>query len=153
MKAEQLLNDLGLSMGMKGLMFNDQGCARLVFDEKYIINLELNSLTEQLHIYSDLGGLPDQAREQLYLKLLNANLFHAQTGGASLAVDSVHQQVVLCRTLNAEPLSGQEFFEIIETFVNAVEDWQVKINQMPAPSHTGSMPALDTRAMQGFIRG
>ena len=153
MKAEQLLNDLGLTMGIKGLMFDDQGCASLVFDQKYTINLELNASTEQLHLYSDLGALPGQDREQLYLKLLNGNLFHAETGGATLAVDSVQQQVVLCRVLNPEPLSGKDFCNIIEAFVNAVAQWQDKINELPASTPKTSIADLDIRSMQGLIRG
>ena len=39
-KPEQLLNDLGLTMGLPDLSFNEQGCARLEFDSKTSVNLE-----------------------------------------------------------------------------------------------------------------
>ena len=45
MKPEQLLNDLGLTMGLPDLKFNEQGCARLVFDSKTSVNLESDADT------------------------------------------------------------------------------------------------------------
>ena len=91
MKPEQLLNDLGLTMGLTDLKFNEQGCARLVFDGKTSVNLESDADTGQLQIYTDLCPLPPEGREALYLSLLKVHLFGLQTQGATLAVPSQFQ--------------------------------------------------------------
>jgi hypothetical protein len=154
MKPEQLLNDLGLTMGLPDLKFNEQGCARLVFDSKTAVNLESDADTGQLQIYTDLCPLPPEGREALYLSLLEGNLFGLQTQGATLAVDSANHQVVLCRTLVAEELSANAFLAIIESFVNCAEQWRAQIEgggqQPPAPvQQTLTVPSQ----FQGFIRG
>ena len=127
MKPEQLLNDLGLTMGLPDLKFNEQGCARLVFDSKTSVNLESDADTGQLQIYTDLCPLPPEGREALYLALLAGNRFGVQTQGATLAVDSANYQVVLCRTLVAEELSLAAFTEVIEGFVATALKWQEQL--------------------------
>lgn len=154
MKPEQLLNDLGLTMGLPDLKFNEQGCARLVFDGKTSVNLESDADTGKLQLYTDLCPLPPEGREALYLSLLEGNLFGMQTEGATLAVDSANQEVVLCQTLMAEELSADGFLAIIERFVNCAEQWRAQIEggsqqEPPAAMQTLAVPSQ----FQGFIRG
>lgn len=154
MKPEQLLNDLGLTMGLPDLKFNEQGCARLVFDSKTSVNLESDADTGQLQIYTDLCPLPPEGREALYLSLLEGNLFGLQTQGATLAVDSANHEVVLCRTLAAEELSANAFLAIIESFVNCAEQWRAQIKgggQQPPAAAQQTLTAPSQ--FQGFIRG
>jgi hypothetical protein len=153
MKAEQLLNDLGLIMGLSGLAFNDEGCARLVFDDGLVLNLESDADTGQLQIYSDLGPLPSKNRENFFLMLLEGNIFQAETHGATLAVDAVQQQVVLCRALTPDDLSLQSFSNIIEAFVNAVAQWRAKLDGSPTSPEAISMASIEVQPMHYFIRG
>ena len=153
MKAEQLLNDLGLAMGLPGLVFNADGCARLVFDGKTAVNFESEPETGQLILYIALGPLPAEGREALYLSLLEGNLFGTQTFGATLAVDSLNHEVVLCRNLIADELSAQSFTVIIENFVNCAEQWRAQIEgggqSQPAAMQTLTVPSQ----FQVYIRG
>ena len=154
MKPEQLLNDLGLTMGLPDLKFNEQGCARLVFDSKTSVNLESDADTGQLRIYAVLWPLPPEGREALYLSLLEGNLFGLQTQGATLAIDSANYQVVLCRTLVADELSANSFLAIIESFVNCAEQWRAQIEGGGQPQPAAAMQTLTVPSQfQGFIRG
>jgi hypothetical protein len=127
MKAEQLLNDIARTLGLPELALNDEGCARLLFDGKVAVNFENDALAEKLHLYADLGELPLRGREALYRALLEANLFGAQTAGATLSLDGPGDMVVLCRTLVAEELSLAAFTEVVEGFVATAEAWQDKL--------------------------
>jgi hypothetical protein len=154
MKPEQLLNGLGLTMGLSELKFNEQGCARLVFDSKVSVNLESDADTGQLQIYTDLCPLPPEGLEALYLSLLEGNLFGLQTQGATLAVDSANYQVVLCRTLVVDGLSANDFLAIIESFVNCAEQWRAQIEGGVQPQPAAAMPTLTVPLhLKGFIWG
>lgn len=154
MNTAQFLNDLGLTMGLSDLVFNDEGCARLVFDGKIGVNFESDAETGHLFAYTTLGPLPAQGREGLYLSLLEANLLSAtEHFGATLAVDSLNNEVVLCRHLMTDELSTQSFNQIIENFVNCAEQWRYRLEHAgpetaPAPL-SGGAPV----SVSGFIRG
>lgn len=153
MKAEQLLNDLGLTMGLANLKFNEEGCARLVFDGKTSVNLESDAETGLLQIYTDLGPLPAEGREALYLSLLEGNLFGLGTQGATLAVDSANREVVLCRTLTANEQSASTFVAIIESFVNSAEQWRAQLDGSPTTPEEVRISTMELQTMHSFIRG
>ena len=132
MNADQLLNELGLTMGLPNLRFDEHGCARLMFDGKTAIDLEADSETGMLQVYSVLSPLPAEGRETTFLSLLEGNLFGTQTHGATLAVDSLYNEVLLCRTVDTEQMSGASFATMIERFVDSVETWKERIEGMPA---------------------
>lgn len=149
MTADQLLNDLGLTMGLDSLRLDDQGCACLMFDGKTPVNLEFDTAHQVLHLYTVVGDLPATDREVLFLELLQANLFGAQTSGATLAIDSAHNEIVLCRSVTPEQLTGQQFRSVLENFVSCAEEWLLKLSSSAvvqtdaSPVHTPleTMPA------------
>ena len=124
MSAEQRLEHLARTMGVEGLAFNADGCARLTFDGRIALNLESDPVAGRLHLYVELGALPARGRETVYRALLEGNLFGAQTGEATLAVDAAADAVVLCRTLWAEEVSAAAFTEIVQAMVGCANVWQ-----------------------------
>lgn len=155
MKPDQLLNDLGLTMGLSDLKFNEEGCARLVFDGKFAVNLENEPESGQLIIYMTLGPIPAEGREVLYLSLLEGNLFGTQTSGAALAVDSINHEVVLCQNLMTEDLSAASFVKSIEDFVNTGEQWSKNIKHatVPAEAESEAVPFDFSDHRNAFLRG
>lgn len=154
MNTAQCLNDLGLTMGLSDLVFNDEGCARLVFDGKIGVNFESDAETGQLFAYATLGPLPAQGREALYLSLLEANLLSAtEHFGATLAVDSLNNEVVLCRHLMTDELSSQSFNQIIEHFVNCAEQWRYRLENAAPETETSTLTGDSPVSLSGFIRG
>lgn len=154
MTAEQLLNELGLTMGLPELRFDDQGCACLQFDQRTMVHLEKGAEPACLQLYAVLGRLPAHGRETLYLKLLQGNLFGHSTQGATLAVDTMHNEIVLCRTLDLELLGGPTFCALIEQFVAAVEHWTSSLlsgDVTPATPSTG-LPEVEQVHLGSFIR-
>jgi hypothetical protein len=124
MDAPQLLEHLARTMGVEGLAFNADGCACLMFDGRIALNLESDRVTGRLHLHVELGALPSRDREAVYRAMLEGNLFGAQTGEATLAVDKAADAVVLCQALRSEELSGATFIEVVQTMVRCADVWQ-----------------------------
>lgn len=98
-----------------------------MFDGKIAVNFENDEAQACIHLYAPLGPIPAQGREALYKSLLEANLFGAQTLGASLALDEQHQELVLCRCVPTQDATGQSFAAVLERFVCAVEEWTLRL--------------------------
>ena len=124
MSAAQLLEHLANTIGVDGLAFNADGCARLTCDGRITLNLENDPVAGRLHLYVELGALPSRGREAVYRALLEGNLFGTQTAEATLAVDAAADSVVLCRTLWTEEVSAAAFNEIIKGMVGCAHVWQ-----------------------------
>jgi hypothetical protein len=125
MDPDQLLQSLGLTLGLPNLSFDSHGCARVVVDGAPALDFERQE--RMVHVYSVLGLLPPEGRETLYAQMLQGNLFGASTAGAALSIDELQGEVVLCRTFVAESTSAHSFASDVEAFVAAAEDWQARI--------------------------
>lgn len=124
MDADQLLASLGLTMNLPDLRFDEHGCARLLFDQKLAVDLENDADNDCIHVYSVLGSAPHAGSGEATLrKLLEGNLFGAQTQGAALAIDAPNNEIVLCRSFDIASASTQAFESFMEKFLTAVEHW------------------------------
>jgi hypothetical protein len=128
MDADQLLKSLGIAMGLPDLCFDNNGCTRMLFDGKTAVSIEHDPDTEILQIYSILGPLPSQNEINVFQQLLAGNLFCTQTLGATLAIDELHHEVILCRNVSTRNISCEAFSTIIEQFVATAEAWEIKLN-------------------------
>lgn len=124
MEAKDLLSSYGQLVGLHGLAFDAHGCARLKFSEDVAVNLEADPAGECVHLYSVLGPVPSNERERLYRELLEGNLFGTRTRGATLAIDKVQEEVILCRRLELATADADALKQVLEEFVSASEHWQ-----------------------------
>jgi hypothetical protein len=120
----QHLDDVMCAAGLPSLHFDQQGCARMLFEGEVIVNLERDEAQGILHLYGDLGVLPELGREALYRELLEANLVGAHTRGGILAVDRELEQVVLSRAVSIAELTPSLLSELLTGFVACIEHWQ-----------------------------
>ncbi|MEO5671736.1 MAG: type III secretion system chaperone [Ramlibacter sp.] len=127
MTADDLLNDLGLTAGLPEFRFDAKGCARLMFDDKVAVNFENDESARCIHLYSPVAPLPTERHEALYKSLLQANLFGSETLGATLAIDDLQDEIVMCRCVPTQDTTGKAFAEVLERFVTAVEEWTQKL--------------------------
>jgi hypothetical protein len=149
MDADQLLNGLGLAMGLPQLRFDERGCARLMFDGKLAINFEHDADSASIQVYSVIAPMPSEGRDAIFAMLLQGNLFGSETAGAALALDLAHREIVLCRKLALENASAASFAQAVESFVDATEHWQQRV----AASREPIEPIPLETAMHGFLRG
>lgn len=155
MHAEQLLLELGQQAGIaQPLRFDAHGCARLMLNEALFINFEHDADADALHIYSALCEIPPQGREALYRKLLEANLFGSQTAGATLAIDDLHHEVVLCRSLALDSLAPAAFVQNVEQFIATAELWlrETQAQEGAPPTAQEASAAVAPLAHAAFLR-
>ena len=139
MQADKLLQSLGLHLDVPDLHFNEHGCARLVIDGAPALDFEREH-TGAIHMYSVLAPLPPEGRSSIYAQMLQGNLFGASTAGATLAIDDLHAEVVLCRTVTTKHVGVNEFASKVESFVAAAEDWQRRLGGAVAQEPVGISP-------------
>ena len=123
-RAQDLLAFYGQLVGLPGLRFDAHGCARLMFEESLSIDLEIDAAAGCLHAYSVLGPVPAGGREAMYRRLLEGNLFGTKTRGATLAVDGVQEEVLLCRQVDVATATATSFAEFLADFARIARHWR-----------------------------
>ncbi len=131
MTPDNLLADLGQRMGLPNLKFNEHGLCRLAFDTTILIDVERGDDPQSVHLYSVLAPIPAEGREALFERLLTANLFGHETGGATFGLDLLNNDIVLSRTLDTTRLDGNDFAAQVDVLVNAVENWSKQLAAAP----------------------
>ena len=119
MNASDLIAELAQRTGLSQLTLSPDGTACLVVEDSLSINLEHDSATRRLHLYTVLGPLPTTDREACYGRLLEANLFGLQTGGGSIGLHRPGSQIVLSRTLDLDILDYTAFEAALEQMVQS----------------------------------
>jgi hypothetical protein len=150
--AQDLLTAYGRLAGLPDLKFEPHGCARLLFDKSVAIDLEIDEDAGCIHAYGVLGPVPGGGREALYRRLLEANMFGTETGGAALAIDAAQDDALLCRRVDLATATATNLAECLEAFAGVVEQWRRKFVSGELLVHG---PAADGQAPQMgmFLRG
>lgn len=153
MNIRDALAELGHQMGVN-VTLNEEGVCRLVFDERFLVDIEASPDQDAVHLYSVLCPIPPDDKERFYERLLEANLFGGDTGGAWFALDSAHGEVVLNRTVSMANTDYREFADALEGFVNHLEAWDDKLAHGELSESTEEFTAdiAANDAMGGFIR-
>jgi hypothetical protein len=126
----ELLESTGKSLGLPGLSLDENNHCVLLFDDKVVLNMELNEEKELLIIYSYLGEVPFEGRENIFESLLESNLFWKDTQGATIGIDRQTQTVVLAFPMEL-PLKRKEIFEDrLALFVELTESWIKKLEKL-----------------------
>lgn len=159
MDINSILLELGHQMGLDNLKLDQNRVCRLVFDKKYVVDIEATEDEKVVHIYSTITAIPAEGKERFYETFLEANLFGKGTGGATFGINKMENELMLTRAINMETCDYQEFVNILESFVNHVESWmtniengsifQEKEHHAETPKQTG---AHDDFGSQGFIK-
>jgi hypothetical protein len=122
--AKGIMNEFAKSLGLGELSFEEDDRCTLAFDQ-VVVNFQVDGDTGELVLYAKVGELPEAPSPTLLTRLLEANLFHRGTGGATLGIESEERLIVLARNLPVEGLDPVVFGEIVTRFVNAAEFWML----------------------------
>jgi hypothetical protein len=134
MNTHEVIQALATALGSPDLQLDARGCARLRVDESIDINFEASG-SHLLHVYSSLGPLPAGNREAVYERLLTANLFCSETGGATLAIDREFNEVVLCMDVGNHGWTSELVSARVHRFIDAALMWRERfadIDSLPA---------------------
>lgn len=118
-----LLKELGASMGMEELTFDENGGCVLQFDEVLNVLLLYEQHEDVLYLFSFVGELQKGKKEKMMRHLLEANYRWTETGGATLSLREDEDNVVLTRKLKVESLTREHFEQTLSHFVTSLEKW------------------------------
>jgi hypothetical protein len=123
----ELLKDLGKSVGLPDLKPSNEGLCSLRFDDRVTIDLEANEETGVLIFSSIVGTLLPYQTEKFYPELLEANLLWAGTGGATLGVDPATLSVFMCYQEKMEGMEFLRFQELLKGFSDTALFWNQRL--------------------------
>lgn len=129
-EANQILARLAKSLHLSELSLDNNLHCMLMFDDKIVLNLELDEKHRHLIAYAYLGEVPLVGRENIFERLLETNFFWNGTNGMTIGIDKQSQTVVIM-TRFALPLQEAELFEEhLADFVDVTELWMHKLSTM-----------------------
>lgn len=144
--AQALLAACGPLVGLPRLQFESHGCARLLFEDSVAIDLEIDHEARCIQLYSVLGAVPAGNRETLYRRLLESHLFGTHTDGATLALDTTQDEVLLGRRVDLDSATAPELAELLKRFAGVAQQWRDKYRSdelLTGTEHAETRPQLD----------
>jgi len=125
----EVLKRIGDGQGVSDLCLDENNHCMLLFDEKIVLNMDLDEAGQLLVIYAYIGEVPIECRDAVYQKALEGNFFWNETEGSTLGLDKQSQSLVLARAFEL-PLTDMTAFEDrLGVFVEVVEKWMVRIER------------------------
>ena len=122
-KVNELLRHIGEGLSLPDLCLDENNHCILLFDEKIVLNIDLDEEGSKLVIYGYVGEITLDCREAIFEKALEGNFFWNETDGGTLGIDKQSQSLVLAKAFSL-PLQNIELFEDqLASFVEIVEKW------------------------------
>jgi len=138
MNAEELIRELGRALGIE-LSFSSQNTCRVLLDGD-VVDFEKSG--EKLYVMADLGS--SQNREDAHACLLAANCLGAQTGGATIGIDSGRAMFTLHLLVSDVPYPT--FEADMAQFVRAMRWWKEWLALPPLPGARKEQAAVSADA-------
>ena len=122
-RVNELLKRIGEGLNLPDLCLDDNNHCILLFDEKIVLNIDLDDAGNKLVIYAYIGEIPLDCREMIFEKALEGNFFWNETDGGTLGIDKQSQSLVLAKGFALPLANEEEFEEQLASFVEVVEKW------------------------------
>ena len=120
---DRLIADLGKSIGLDELYFDDNDGCLLQFDDTITLLMLYEQGRDVLYLFSFVNELPSDNREKVLRRLMEANYRWSETEGATLSLNPGEDNVVMTIQLSAERLDLPQLEETIGRFIDGVERW------------------------------
>ncbi|MGE8547233.1 type III secretion system chaperone [Alcaligenes sp. Marseille-Q7550] len=132
MDANSLISLFGQETGTP-LAFSEAGTLALAFEAGPTVQLEHDSLIDAIHCYVVLGQAPadPDARQDVFRRMLAANVFGHDTDGATLGLDEVTGELILSRRLELSYADTARLRAMLESMVPLALDWQQRLAGAP----------------------
>lgn len=122
----QLLNALGLAMGIEGLSFDEQGCCRLIFDDQRLVELRISQAQQRIYISCQVHATATSSQTNL---LLQANAWGAGAAGGWFALNESGQIYLQQYNEHAGEAAAAKLLDQIDALLNCTETWEQRLNQ------------------------
>jgi hypothetical protein len=142
-----MAQQLGLSMEL-----NDEGACRLVFEDKYTVDIQVQEGQENRFFFVSTVGQAEAPTEAQLRTLLDANLFGQGTGEAALAYDPDMEEILLQRCFDARYVDLGQLMAALEEFVNIVASWTERLDEQDDKSSNSAEATALAQADPSFLR-
>lgn len=129
-EVDVLLGHLAKSLNLAELSLDENNHCMLLFDDKVVLNMEFNEDRGILVVYSYIGEVPFEGRENIFEALLESNCFWQETEGATIGIDKHTQTVVLSYPFELPVSNTKSFEERLAIFVDTTESWMERLEKM-----------------------
>ncbi|MDR3317122.1 MAG: type III secretion system chaperone [Puniceicoccales bacterium] len=129
-EVNQILARLAKSLRLEDLSLDNNRHCMLMFDDKIVLNLELDEKYGQLLVYAYLGEVPLVGRENIFERLLETNFFWNGSNGLTIAIDKQSQTIVIMTRFQLPLQNAMAFEENLADFVDTTEFWMHKFATM-----------------------
>ncbi len=129
---EQLINELGVTLGIENLSQDEFGIIMLEVDKSLPLYLTFSEERESVLLSAELATVPADSPASVFRTLLAAQLFEQGTGGGHFALDDENGIITFHLEFKLNDSSTSLFNDVLENFINLCSDWQKTINNMIA---------------------
>ena len=129
-KIPNFIRQYGKEVGLPSLSLNDKNICSLTFDGKIRIEIILNEKRSLCSFVSPICSIPNKNKETFYKKLLIANSFGIENGGAVLSIDKKINSIILSFTFIVSTFSFELFRTVLLNFVTIAENNMAKYEKL-----------------------
>ena len=128
------LESYGKEVGLPNLKFNEQNICSLCFDSKINIDIVYRKEQDQCIFAAPVIDLPSQGQGELLRKIMIENVFGMATAGCVFGIEEDRERLVISYTFIASTFTFDLFKTVLGNFVDVVEEWQQKCENMQMSS-------------------
>lgn len=147
MEYRNLITKFAESVGIKDLVFDEEGVARLIADDIELAFMEIPERHSVL-LWSKVATPPPEHLEELYRALLEVSFMGRGTHGAAFSLEQGH--VYLHRIDALVSLDLNSFTNIIEDFINLVVTYRQMIEEFRADHADKAARKHEEHHISGF---
>jgi hypothetical protein len=128
--ADVLITDLGASLGMGDLHFSPAGSCQLVFDQRWVVTLIVDSVRRQITLNCPVSQADqaDQLSRPTLLAMLQANFMGQGCVRATLSMGS-DQRAYLQTAVSLGEAARSPLHGALELLLNQAETWSARLTQ------------------------
>ena len=128
------LESYGKEVGLPNLKFNEQNICSLCFDSKINVDIVYRKEQDQCIFAAPIIDLPSQGQGELLRKIMIENVFGMATAGCVFGIEEDRERIVISYTFIASTFTFDLFKTVLGNFVDVVEEWQQKCENMQMSS-------------------
>ena len=121
------LKGLGTEAGIANLALNDNNLCAFQYGNDLEFIIELPPDSPILYMYSPMGSVPSENKEQLFERLLKANFFCLETHGATFSIDERSNRIILSYGHPIDQLDSLSFKNVVGNFLETAESWLTEL--------------------------
>lgn len=140
----KVLSALAQELGLSALRFDEEDTSGFALDQKMVIDLHLDRVTEEVVIGVTFGAMPEGRDDAGFLRrLLEANYYWRLTQGGTIGLDEKSGALTLCYRVPLPMQEPAQIGEIVAKLAGAAEHWSRRLSELggngPREIQTGPM--------------